>query len=227
MIETIQFFSDHALVLLLSLGTLLTFAWLCFLGDRLRMTWYAALPISICHTLYGVLTVSGFAFLETGFDTGSLGNMSLFGGVFFMPVAYWLGAKLSGRKLADVFDIFTVCMIVTVMCARINCIIAGCCFGLTIPGLTGVRWPTRELEILFYLVLLFLLGRMVLERKSNGAAYPIYMTAYGGFRFLIEFFRYSEHPFGIFHISHLWALVSLCLGLSIYAELQNKKKTRR
>ena len=89
------------------------------------MKWYAALPISICHTLYGVLTVTVFAFLETGFDSNSLGNMSLFGGVFFMPLAYWLGAKLSKRKMADVFDIFTICMIFTLMCARINCIIAG------------------------------------------------------------------------------------------------------
>lgn len=222
----IRWTADHALLLLLTAGTVFTFLWLCRLRDRLRIKWYAALPVAVLHTLYGVLTVTVFAFLETGFDTNSLGNMSLFGGVFFMPLAYWLGAKLSKRKMADVFDIFTICMIFTLMCARINCIIAGCCVGLPVPGLTGVRWPTRELEVLFYLVLLFLLGRMVLARKTNGTAYPIYMAAYGGFRFVVEFFRHSDHQFGIFHISHLWALLSLCLGLSIYAELRNKKKTR-
>ena len=135
----IRWTADHALLLLLTAGTVFTFLWLCRLRDRLRIKWYAALPVAVLHTLYGVLTVTVFAFLETGFDTDSLGNMSLFGGVFFMPLAYWLGAKLSKRKMADVFDIFTICMIFTLMCARINCIIAGCCVGLPIPGLTGVR----------------------------------------------------------------------------------------
>lgn len=222
-----QAWSEYTLILLLAAGTLFTFIWLCLMKDRLRIKWYAVLPIAVLHTVYGVLTVRVFAFMETGFRPEGIGNMSLFGGVFFMPLAYWLGAKLSKRKMADVFDIFTICMIFTLMCARINCIIAGCCVGLPVPGLTGVRWPTRELEILFYLVLLFSLGRKVLAGKTHGTAYPVYMAAYGGFRFVIEFFRHSDHPFGIFHISHLWALLSFCLGLSIYAELRNKKKYRR
>ena len=67
------------------------------------MAWYVAIPIAIVHTLYGVLTVKVFAFLETGFDKASIGNMSLFGGVFFMPLAYWLGAKISRRPTGEGF----------------------------------------------------------------------------------------------------------------------------
>lgn len=217
-------FLEYALAFLLSIGTLFTFIWLCLLRNRLRIKWYIALPIAICHTLYGVLTVTVFAFLETGFDTDRLGNMSLFGGVFFMPLAYWLGAKLSRRKTAEVFDIFTICMLFTLMCARINCILSGCCQGLVIPGLNGFHWPTRELEILFYLVLIVLLGRKVLAGKTHGEVYPIFMIAYGIFRFIIEFFRYSTHQFGVFHIAHLWAVVTLILGLCIYSELIRKHR---
>ena len=47
--------------------------------------------------------------------------MSIFGAVFFMPVGYYLGAKLFRRPLADVFDIFAVPMIFTLFCSRINC----------------------------------------------------------------------------------------------------------
>ena len=223
-----EWVENHLLILLLTAGALFTFIWLCCLKDRLRMKWYAALFIAILHTVFGVLTVKVFAFMETGFDPDSLGNMSLFGGVFFMPLAYWVGAKLFKRSPVKVFDIFTICMIFTVMCARINCIFAGCCFGLTIPGLGGLRWPTREMEIAFYIVLLLILARRVLHSKSHGEIYPLYMISYGAFRFIVEFFRYTEHPVGIFHLSHLWAIISLGLGLSIYAEIQTqRKKVRR
>ena len=218
----LKIFSDHALLVLLAVGTVFTFCWLCLLRDRLRMKWYAALLISILHTVYGVITVKVFAFMETGFSAGNLDNMSLFGAIFFMPPAYWLGARLLKRSYAEVFDIFTVCMIATVMCARVNCIVAGCCQGNRIPGLDGVRWPTRELEIVFYVVLIVILARKVLAGKLHGEAYPIYMTAYGVFRFIIEGFRYSESGM-LIHLGHVWALLSLILGVSIYTELRKKR----
>lgn len=215
-------FSDHALFVLLAVGTVFTFCWLCLLRDRLKMKWYAAVLISILHTVYGVFTVKVFAFMETGFSAGSLDNMSLFGGIFFMPLAYWLGARLFKRSCADVFDIFTICMIATVMCARVNCILAGCCQGNLIPGLDGVRWPTRELEIVFYIVLIAILARKILAGKMQGEAYPIYMTAYGIFRFVIEGFRDSESG-TLIHLGHVWALLSMIIGFSIYAELRKKR----
>lgn len=220
--------SGHSLLLLLSAGTLFSFLWLMQFRGRLNMKWYAALPIAICHTLVGVVCVKAFAFMETGFNTDSLGNMSLFGGVFFMPLLYLAGAKLTKRKAADVCDAFTGCMILTVMCARVNCILSGCCGGKLLPWSTSLRWPTREAEILFYIVLLLLLGRRILKDETHGTAYPIYMIAYGIFRFAIEWFRSANSPLGWIHMGHIWALVSLALGYSIYVEQQNRmKKVRR
>ena len=79
------------------------------------MKWYAVIAFSVLHTVCGVLSVKAFAFLETG----DAGNMSLFGGVFFMPVLYFISAKVSKRNIKAVFDIFTICMIFTVMCGSI------------------------------------------------------------------------------------------------------------
>ena len=70
------------------------------------MPLYAVFPVAVLHTLIGVLSVKIFAFLETGFNPDSLGNMSLFGGVFFMPVLYFISAKVSKRNIKTVFDIF-------------------------------------------------------------------------------------------------------------------------
>ena len=199
--------------------------WLYRMRQQLQMKWYAVLILSVLHTVGGVCSVKAFAFLETGFDADSLGNMSLFGGVFFMPIMYWLGAKLTKRPCYKVCDVFTLCMLFTLMCARINCIISGCCTGLLIPG-THMRYPTRELEILYYVVMLILLIPRVKNGKNSGCIYPLYMATYGVFRFVIEFFRTSSSG-TLFHLAHIWAALAFASGLSIYIEIKSRNQKRK
>lgn len=222
--------AENHLLLLLAAGTVFTVVWLLLMRERLRMKPCAAVILALLHTLIGVAAVKIFAFMETGFDAESLGNMSLFGGVFMMPLTYMLGSKIFKRPLGEVCDVFTPCMVFTVMCARVNCIISGCCIGLPIPGTNGLRYPTREAELLFYLILLICLIPKIRKGKTNGSAYPIYMICYGVFRFIVEFFRYSSSTDTLFHLSHVWALISLLIGISVYAEIkktQTKSKSKR
>lgn len=214
--------TDHALILLLGCGTLFNVYWLHRCRERLHLRWPSVLLLSVLHTVLGVLSVKVFAL----FETGNFSNMSLFGGVFFMPLFYWGVAKLAKQKAADVFDVFTICLVFTLMCARLNCIISGCCLGAHIPieGLTHLRFPTRELELLFYVILLSRLWRKVLSGSARGMIYPIYMISYGIFRFVTETLRFSDRTDSILHISHLWALLSLGIGISIYGELRKKEK---
>lgn len=214
--------SDHALILLLGCGTLFNVYWLHRCRERLHLRWLSVLLLSVLHTVLGVLSVKVFAL----FETGNFSNMSLFGGVFFMPLFYWGVAKLAKQKTEDVFDVFTICLVFTLMCARLNCIISGCCLGAHIPieGLTHLRFPTRELELLFYVLLLSRLWRKVLSGSARGMIYPIYMISYGIFRFVTETLRFSDRTDSILHVSHLWALLSLGIGISIYGELQKKEK---
>ena len=214
--------SDHALILLLGCGTLFNVYWLHRCRERLHLRWLSVLLLSVLHTVLGVLSVKVFAL----FETGNFSNMSLFGGVFFMPLFYWGVAKLAKQKAADVFDVFTICLVFTLMCARLNCMISGCCLGAHIPieGLTHLRFPTRELELIFYVILLSRLWRKVLSGSARGMIYPIYMISYGIFRFVTETLRFSDRTDSILHVSHLWALLSLGIGISIYGELRKKEK---
>ena len=203
--------NENFLYILLGVATLYGCFWLSGHQGRLEIKGWMAILLAILHTALGVLCVTFFAFLESGDG----GKMSLFGAVFFMPLLYIAGAKLFKRKIADVIDVFAVTMIFTLMCARINCLIGGCCLGKCIPG-TDVRWPTRELELAFYAVILIFLWSRGERFGFFGKVYPIYMMAYGTFRFIVEFFRETEHPIGIFHISHIWALVSVVTGAGLY-----------
>lgn len=220
--ELFTWLTDHALILLLGCGTLFNVYWLHRCRERLHLRWPSVLLLSVLHTVLGVLSVKVFAL----FETGNFSNMSLFGGVFFMPLFYWGVAKLAKQKAVDVFDVFTICLVFTLMCARLNCIISGCCLGAHIPieGLTHLRFPTRELELLFYVLLLSRLWRKVLSGSARGMIYPIYMISYGIFRFVTETLRFSDRTNSILHISHLWALLSLGIGISIYGELRKKEK---
>ena len=220
--ERFTWLTDCALFILLGCGTLFNVYWLHRCRERLHLRWPSVLLLSVLHTVLGVLSVKVFAL----FETGDFSNMSLFGGVFFMPLFYWGVAKLAKQKAADVFDVFTICLVFTLMCARLNCIISGCCLGAHIPieGLTHLRFPTREMELLFYVLLLSQLWRKVVTGSARGMIYPIYMISYGIFRFVTETLRFSDRTDSILHISHLWALLSLGIGISIYGELRKKEK---
>lgn len=216
----VAFIKQHSLIILLTAASIFTFLWLYQQRERLGMKLYAVFIVTILHVLYGVTTVRLFAALE-----GTPGGMSLFGAVFLMPVAYYVGARITKRPAAEVFDILTICMVFTLMCARVNCLISGCCLGQRIFSHTEIRWPTRETELVFYIIFLLAAIPKVRQRKTNGTIYPIYMVAYGAFRAVNECFRQSTTFSGIFHLSHLWAILTFCLGLSILMEMKRRTAT--
>ena len=218
--------SDGILCGLLSLGIVFTYCWLLRFRDRLSINRWEAFVLSFVCMLLGVLSVALFAKLEHLGEPGR-GGISLFGGVFFMPVFFMLGAKWLKRDMATVFDALTIPLIVAMICGRVNCLLTGCCEGLHIPGINGVRWPTREAELVFYLLFELKYAPKVLKKETNGEVYPIYMMAYGVFRFIVETFRVSPSTDRMLHISHLWAVVSFIIGLSVYLELMEKEKRRR
>ena len=86
------------LLLLLAVGSAFSFIWLLLCKERLRIKWPAALLLAVLHTVCGVLCVKVFAVVEVGFDMSKAGAMSLFGAIFFLPLFYYLGAKLTRRK---------------------------------------------------------------------------------------------------------------------------------
>lgn len=210
--------TEHSLILLLTAASILTFIWLYLQRRRLGMKLYAVFLVTILHVLYGVMTVRLFAALE-----GAPGGMSLFGAVFLMPPAYFLGARLTRRPVAEVFDIMTVCMVITLFCARINCLISGCCLGRQISFHSAARWPTRESELVFYIIFLIAVIPKIRQGKSKGSIYPVYMIAYGLFRAVNECFRVSSATNSIFHLSHVWAVLTLLMGLSILMEMKRRK----
>lgn len=190
----------------------------------------AILITSILHTIVGVVCVKVFAIVETGFNFENAGNMSIYGAIFFLPIFYYIGSKIFKKDMAVIFDVFTICVLATLICARFNCIFSGCCLGRCVMENSSITWPTRELEIVFYIILILILKKQVYKGKTKGEAFPIYMIAYGIFRFIIEWFRVGEAViFGVFHRAHLWSLVSILIGclVLVYVIPKKQKNTYR
>ena len=103
----LAWFTDHSLILLLSIAALFTGFWLYVQRVRLRLRIGWILLLSPLHVVVGVLCVKVFAALET-FSPEGFRKMSLFGAVFLLPLFYLAGAKLTRRRTADVFDVFTI-----------------------------------------------------------------------------------------------------------------------
>lgn len=216
----ISFFRENALWILLGFATLASFLWILNFKEKLKLKWYSALILAVLHTVTGVAAVKLFAFLES-IGEEVKGNMSLFGAVFALPLFYLAGSLIFKRKKEDVFDIFTLATIVALFAARINCFVANCCLGIELSN--GWRVPTRELELVYYFVLINVLIAKVPKDKLYGRAYPLFMLSYGVFRFIVEFFREANRVyFGVFHIAHLWALISFIIGLCFFTVLTKK-----
>ena len=213
---------EHFLLAMLIAASLLSGIWLWLMRDRLRMTLFSVLLVAILHTLYGVLSVKVFALVEDGSFQWA-GKMSLFGGVFLMPLAYYIGARATKRDMRETFDLLAVCTVETLFFARINCLVSGCCYGRMIPGMEPRRWPTREAELIYYLVLLLYVIPRILRKETNGTVYPIYMASYGVFRFITECFR-DNGTNQVFHVAHIWAAISFAVGVSFLTEMRSRQK---
>ena len=213
------------LIIMLASATIISFVWLfVFNRKKLNAKWWEVLILVLIHTGYGVLTVKFFALLEAGFDSTRAGNMSLFGGIFFMPIMYFAYAKIKKLPVSLVFDVFVVPLAATLLLARCNCFHAGCCQGIVI-GSNGFKWPAREIDLAIHALFLIFAIPWIVKDKSRGMAYPLYMTVYGLFRFINEWFRKSSSE-SIFHIGHVWAIISFILGITILVIMFIKSKKR-
>lgn len=210
------------LIIMLVIATICSYIWLYYNRQKLNSSWWFLLIIAVFHTIIGVLCVKLFALIEVGFDMSKVGNMSLYGGIFFMPITYFIFAKIKKISFLKVLDIFTISLVITYFFARVNCLHAGCCIGKNIVN-TEFRFPTRELELIYYVVFLIIFIPRVFKKDYSGKAFAIYLLSYGLFRFLSEFLRESTST-GAFHIAHLWSAITLLMSLILLVLIKRKEK---
>lgn len=207
------FIDAYGILFCLFVGsTALSFVWLVvFNREKLQAKWWELLIAAFAATITGFLGSLIFGYIESGLK--GFGPISLFGGVFVVPLFCLVFGKIKKIPFGTALDVFTIVLVVSAMFARINCFIHGCCYGKEI-GYTEFRYPTRELEIGFDVIFIGISIFLILKNKTPNKVYFIYLISYGTFRFVIEFFRHSDNQ-SVFHNGHIWSFLSLLIGISV------------
>lgn len=137
----------------------------------------------------------------------------------------WVGVELT-KKLIGVSrstgDAFVFPLIIGTAIGRIGCFLTGLSdrtYGVATTLPWGIdfgdgidRHPTQLYEIIFLLGLMIFLYLRRRYPRQEGDLFKVYMMAYLGFRFLIDFLKPDFHPF--FGLSAIQ--VACILGLSYY-----------
>jgi phosphatidylglycerol---prolipoprotein diacylglyceryl transferase len=141
----------------------------------------------------------------------------LFGGLLGVEITKW---KIKEKYSSG--DLFTLPIIVGIFIGRIGCFLAGTdefTFGATTSLITGmdlgdglIRHPLALYELMFLAFLFLVLRRLYCQRKlAPGLLFRIFMLAYFGFRFFIEFIKPN-----VFFLLGLSSIQWLCIVCFVY-----------
>lgn len=181
--------------------------------------------VPILHVAYGTFAARLLAIIEAGGDLEKAATMRLYGAVFAYPLLYGTWARIKNRKYAAMMDVATICIVVGLIPGRMNCIMSGCCDGILIISGGAARWPLREIEIVFYFIFMAVYCKRILKGKTCGQVYPALLMSYGVLRFLLEFLREEfTAQIGIFHLAHIWSLISIVVGAGVYYKVMQSQK---
>lgn len=221
--SVLQWAQEHMMILCMAVSGIFNCLLFLRFKDRLRIGRLAAVVLGIISVVPGVISTFALSGLENWGNPLSSG-FSLFGSILIEPWFFIAGAKIFRRNIRDVLDVYTLCAIAGLFAARVNCLVTGCCLGALMPHSDTVRWPTRETEMVFHLILFVILYKKTCKNKLPGSIFPIYMISYGVFRFIEEWFREGRRVLGPMHMAHLWAILSLIVGGALYFEISERGK---
>ena len=192
-------------------ASIFSFVWLFFVNKRLQMKWWEAVSISILSILFGAAGAIFHNYLENGFAWNSVGT-SVFGAIFIAALVAYLGYLICNKRYSYLIVLDNIAVIVAIfmVLTRINCLKAGCCYGILI-GDTGMRYPTRETDILVNVLFIIFAANDIFKGRYIGNHYFIYLIVYGSCRFIIEWFRFSDTNMPL-HFGHIWSIAAVIIA---------------
>ena len=224
----VRLITGRPLITCLVVGVVLMSVWWLKFQKKLNIKWYWAPILSVIHYAFSLIFIKFWALLEVGFVAENAANMRLYGAIFLLPIVYYAGAKLTKRDVSLVMDMLSVCAAIGLLLVRVNCLIAGCCDGICITPETTARWPLVEMEMIVCILVILYYWQRVYKAKTNGTAYPTVILVYSIFRFIIEWVR-EEYTgqIWIFHLAHIWALISIVLSAIAIYLIRNHQKEKK
>lgn len=169
------------------------------------------------------------------------GNLTFIGGIvggaaMFFAIYFPMRKRYQSRFL-DVSSIVPCAIMLGGAFGRVGCFCAGCCYGIETDSFWGITfvgmdtpvYPTQLFEAIFLFALFGLCSFLFLKYKFK-YNFPLFMFAYGLFRYLIEFIRGDERGALIpgMSPSQFWSilLMAVAVPLAIMTYFMFKKRSR-
>lgn len=156
---------------------------------------------------------------------GGIKGLAWYGGLVggMIPfIIYLRRKKLSFWVVADMFAPY---LALGYALVRIGCFLNGCCYGNITDSACSVvfpfvdaypRHPTQLYSSGLNLLLFIILIRFYPKRKFPGQVFLLYIIGYAVYRFIVEFFRFSEIFVGPLSLGQVYTLGLLLLGILVY-----------
>lgn len=188
--------------------------------NRLSIILGATIGALIGSRVAGYLENPVIAFTQETF-LQLLNSKSIMGGLLGGLLGVEIAKKIICEKQSS-GDLFTLPIIVGIFIGRIGCFLTGInefTYGTPTSFFAGMdlgdgikRHPTSLYELGFLLLLFIFLKNMSRStQKQNGLQFKIFMIAYFGFRFCIEFIKPN-----VFYIAGLSSIQWLCIVCWLY-----------
>jgi phosphatidylglycerol:prolipoprotein diacylglycerol transferase len=240
------FFGIHLYGVMIAIGVLACFAVLFLVGKKkaffpsfLDFTFYTAIASIAIGFFSATLFQATYDYIQNPEGGFHLGNGftfigGLIGGVATFLIIYFISRKKISGTLLELLPLAPLCITIAHAFGRIGCAFAGCCYGkittsaIAMYNAGAMRIPVQLYEALFLFILFGILAFLYI-RKNYKYTMPVYLVAYGIFRFIIEFFRGDDRGELISTIispSQFWSILMVVIGIALFFVLRyfyNKK----
>ena len=203
-----DFFTQYSTYIFVLIGLLagVPAVWVFRRRTGVKSGW-GVLGLCLLYSVSSLATALVFAKLEALLTGGSVGSgaVSTYGIYLIAPFILMLAAKLLKLNTAGVMDVFALYAMPSF------------CTGLPMFQ-TGLCWPVREAEMVFYVVMFIVFWRMLKKNEIPGQIFPLLMISYGVVRFILQWFR-DDGVAGV-SISHIWSVICAVIGLALLMEFK-------
>ncbi len=239
MFPKIWIFDSYSMMLLI--GIIFAFLFVELFGKKKEAPRILISEVEITGVVAIIAGLIGAVLMQNLYDFIEKANeyiwtwaMTFYGGLLFgVPVFLllyflWIRKRRGPCMTSFILPLAPSCIAIAQAFGRVGCFLAGCCYGKETSSWIGVAFPGMDHKViptnLLEAVFLFLLVGVLLWigfSKVEKWGFPVYLIAYGAWRFVIEFYRGDHRGNFIPGLSpsQFWSIVLFVLGLSYIAFL--------
>ena len=199
--------------LFLSADLILVFLLSMYTNKYLRLPIWKIVVFSLAVVPCGLFCSKLMRLIEAGTWEGS----SFYGALLFEPVIMMLFGLLIKIKPVEMFILGAPSGCVSLCFLKIQCLIAGCCYGRIIyyqENGRPVRFPSQIVEMICGIILLLVILWIIRHNKERGYVYAWFLFLYGVSRFFLNLLRDTE-PFVLgLSAGCFWSIISALIGAS-------------